>query len=307
MREAKQTKFTEDGKMTLEEQIKHYRKQAGLSQEKMAEKIGVSRQAITKWENGTGTPDIANLMAIADLFQISIDELLSNEKSEKKQANYIYESRTEYDIDGKKNFDIKLGGAHTVNLKAYNGEKIVAQLFSNVYKNLQADYKVKIDDIKNHIDIDLNRLNGASEADAKESLVINILIPGKYIGKIELSVNAGIVNISDIENEVIEVTGKIGEVNLQGNKSEIEIDSNLDMQIKLVSHEGALEINQLSATSKLTVPAGYKFRSAKKGIATCIYYEKQGKKVDDFSDAEADNYIELNGMKSELVIVEAEM
>lgn len=38
--------------MTLEEKIKHYRKQAGLSQEKMAEKIGVSRQAITKWENG---------------------------------------------------------------------------------------------------------------------------------------------------------------------------------------------------------------------------------------------------------------
>ena len=253
--------------MTLEEQIKHYRKQAGLSQEKMAEKIGVSRQAITKWENGTGTPDIANLMAIADLFQISVDELLSNEKSEKKQADYIYESRTEYDIDGKKNFDIKLGGAHTVNLKAYNGEKIVAQLFSNVYKNLQADYKVKIDDIKNRIDIDLNRLNGASEADAKESLVVTILIPAKYIGKIELSANAGSVNISDIENEIIEVTGKIGEVHLQGNKSEIEIDSNLDMQIKLVSHEGALEINQLSATSRLWVPAGYRFRSAKKGIA----------------------------------------
>ena len=38
--------------MTLEEKIKHYRKQAGLSKEKMAEKIGVSRQAITKWENG---------------------------------------------------------------------------------------------------------------------------------------------------------------------------------------------------------------------------------------------------------------
>ena len=36
---------------------------------------------------GTGTPDIANLMAIANLFQISVDELLSNEKSEKKQSN----------------------------------------------------------------------------------------------------------------------------------------------------------------------------------------------------------------------------
>ena len=293
--------------MTLEEQIKHYRKQAGLSQEKMAEKIGVSRQAITKWENGTGTPDIANLMAIAKLFQISVDELLSNEKTEKKQADYIYESRTEYDIDGKKNFDIKLGGAHTVDLKAYNGEKIVVQLFSNVYKNLQADYKVKIDDIKNRIDIELNRLNAASEADAKESLVVNILIPDKYIGKVELSVNVGVLNITGIENEIIEVTGKIGEVNLQGNKSEIEIDSNLDMQINLVSHEGALEINQLSATSRLILPAGYRFRSAKKGIATYIYYEKQGKKVDDFSDSEADNYIEFNGMKSELVIVEAEV
>ena len=137
--------------MTLEEQIKHYRKQAGLSQEKMAEKIGVSRQAITKWENGTGTPDIANLMAIANLFQISVDELLSNEKSEKKQSNYIYESRTEYDIDGKKNFDIKLGGAYAVDLKAYHGEKIEVAMFSNVYKNLLADYKVKIDDIKNII------------------------------------------------------------------------------------------------------------------------------------------------------------
>lgn len=134
--------------MTLEEQIKHYRKQAGLSQEKMAEKIGVSRQAITKWENGTGTPDIANLMAIADFFQISVDELLSNEKSEKKQSDYIYESRTEYDIDGKKNFDIKLGGAYAVDLKAYHGEKIEVAMFSNVYKNLLADYKVKIDDIK---------------------------------------------------------------------------------------------------------------------------------------------------------------
>ena len=45
--------------MTLEEQIRNYRKQAGMSQEKMAELIGVSRQAITKWENGTGTPDIS--------------------------------------------------------------------------------------------------------------------------------------------------------------------------------------------------------------------------------------------------------
>ena len=178
-------------------------------------------------------------------------------------------------------------------------------MFSNIYKNLRADYKVKIDDIKNRIDVDLNRLNGASETDAKESLIISIFIPIKYIRKIELSVNAGTLNITDIENELIEIDGKIREITLQGNKSEIEIDSNLDMQIKVLSHEGALEINQLSATSRLIIPADYRFRSTKKGIATHIYYERQGKKVDDFSEDEADNYIELNGIKSELVIVKA--
>ena len=289
--------------MTLfEDQIKHYRKQAGLSQEKMAEKIGVSRQAITKWENGTGTPDISNLMAIANLFQISIDELLSNGKTESKKTEYIYESRTEYDIDGKKDFDIKLGGGYKVDLKAYNGEKIIVELFSNVYKNIQSDYKVKIDDIRHNIDIELARLNGVSEAIAKESLVVNINIPTQYIGRVEISVNAGTLTVNDIENENIEINGKISEVALKGNKSEIEIDSNLDMQINVTSHEGAIEINQLSATSRLIIPENFCFRSAKKGIANTIYYEKYGKKVESFSNDESDNYIELNGIKSELVI-----
>ena len=292
--------------MTLEEQIKHYRKQAGLSQEKMAEKIGVSRQAITKWENGTGTPDITNLIAIADLFQISVDELLSNEKTEKAQSDYIYESRTEYDIDGKKNYDINLGGAHTVEIHASEGEKIKVSLLSNVIKEVSSNFKIKIDDNKNFIDVDMHRLNDATEAMAKEGLVVRVYLPARYIGKIELTVNARLVSIHDIESEIIEVDGKISEIKLEGNKGEIEVDSNLDMQIFVLSHDGAIEVNQISATSKMTVPSGYSFRSARKGIATHIYYEKQGKRVDDFSDAKADNYIELNGMKSELVIVEAE-
>ena len=70
---------------------------------------------------------------------------------------------------------------------------------------------------------------------------------------------------------------------LQGNKSEIEIDSNLYYAISVLSHEGKrFEINQLSATSRLTLPADYRFRSTKGNIATHIYYERQGKKVDDF-------------------------
>ena len=62
--------------MTFAEKLKSIRKQAGMSQEQLAEKLGVSRQAVTKWETNGGIPDIENIMAISALFGISIDELL---------------------------------------------------------------------------------------------------------------------------------------------------------------------------------------------------------------------------------------
>ena len=65
------------------------------------------------------------------------------------------------------------------------------------------------------------------------------------------------------------------------------------------------EVMNFGLTHFHMIDNNYKFRSTKKGIATHIYYERQGKKVDDFSEDEADNYIELNGIKSGLVIVKA--
>lgn len=62
--------------MTVGEKIKTFRKNACLSQEQLAEKLCVSRQAITKWEADTGTPDINNLQCIAKLFDVSVDSLL---------------------------------------------------------------------------------------------------------------------------------------------------------------------------------------------------------------------------------------
>lgn len=288
--------------MTLDEQIKTYRKKAGMSQEKLAEKLCVSRQAITKWENGTGVPDISNIVAIAELFQVSLDTLLNKDEKEKKQSDYLYESKTEYDIDGIKNFDIKLGGANKILLQSSDGEKIEVILFSNLIKDLQKDYKIKIDDIKNRIDVEIVRLNSATEAQAKEGLMVQISIPNQYMGKIEVAVNCKTVELSGIKNEIVELDGKISELLLNDGKGEVEVNSNLDMTVWLNSYEGAVEINQISATSKIIVPETYAFRAARKGIATSIYYEKQGKSVEDFSSKDAENYIELNGLKSELII-----
>ena len=83
--------------MTFAEKLKSIRRQADMSQEQLAEKLGVSRQAVTKWETDTGIPDIENIMAISALFDISIDRLLSDEKGMKRTEEYLFESVMEYD------------------------------------------------------------------------------------------------------------------------------------------------------------------------------------------------------------------
>ncbi|MBQ7333296.1 MAG: helix-turn-helix transcriptional regulator [Clostridia bacterium] len=65
--------------MTLGEKIYEKRKEAGFTQESLAEKLGVSPQAVSKWENDASCPDIALLPKLAKLFETSVDELLSEE------------------------------------------------------------------------------------------------------------------------------------------------------------------------------------------------------------------------------------
>ena len=68
--------------MTLGERLKMYRTQKGLSQEKIAEMLGVSRQAVTKWEVGQTTPSSDNLIALANLYDVSLDELIGKSENE---------------------------------------------------------------------------------------------------------------------------------------------------------------------------------------------------------------------------------
>lgn len=66
--------------MTLADKLKEARKNAGLTQTELAEKLSVSRQAITKWESGKGIPDIENLRTISKVLEVSIDFLLDDEE-----------------------------------------------------------------------------------------------------------------------------------------------------------------------------------------------------------------------------------
>lgn len=66
--------------MEFNEKLQTLRKQKGLTQEKLAEVLFVSRTAISKWESGRGVPNIESLKAISKYFSISIDDLLSGEE-----------------------------------------------------------------------------------------------------------------------------------------------------------------------------------------------------------------------------------
>ncbi len=78
--------------MTLGERLKMYRRQTGLSQEKIGEMLGVSRQAVTKWELGQTTPSSDNLIALANLYDVSLDELIGKNEmalaEEEKQKHF---------------------------------------------------------------------------------------------------------------------------------------------------------------------------------------------------------------------------
>jgi transcriptional regulator with XRE-family HTH domain len=66
--------------MKLQDKIAQIRKERGLSQEDLAEQLGISRQAVAKWESGSSYPDVDNLIALSSIFQISIDSMLKAEE-----------------------------------------------------------------------------------------------------------------------------------------------------------------------------------------------------------------------------------
>lgn len=66
--------------MEFNKKLQELRKQKGLTQEELAEKLYVSRTAISKWESGRGHPSIDSLKAIAQFFSVTVDELLSSDE-----------------------------------------------------------------------------------------------------------------------------------------------------------------------------------------------------------------------------------
>lgn len=75
--------------MEIGERLKNARSDNGLTQERVAEEIGVSRQSISNWENNRSYPDIVSVIKLSDLYSVSLDELL---KEDKKMIRHLAET-----------------------------------------------------------------------------------------------------------------------------------------------------------------------------------------------------------------------
>ena len=97
------------------------RKQRNLSQEELAEKIGVSRQAISKWERAEASPDTDNLILLARLYQVSLDDLLLSEELPEIESTVNEEEPPEYEKEPPEYVSI---GLHGIHVKEKNGTEV---------------------------------------------------------------------------------------------------------------------------------------------------------------------------------------
>ena len=91
-----ENKQTEVMNMDISERLQELRKKEGYSQEQVAEMLGLSRQAISKWESGQGKPEIDNIIKLTEIYHVSADYILlgiekvSAPVPEKKELSHEY-------------------------------------------------------------------------------------------------------------------------------------------------------------------------------------------------------------------------
>ena len=293
--------------MNFADKLKELRKQKGISQEQLAEKIHVSRQAITKWESGNGIPDIENLIAISSLFNESLDSLLSEEKSLISKHEFLYESRTEYDLDSPKKIDLKIGAAHEVIIEKTKDEKIQVYAASNKLNYLAQQVKVKIDENKKRMDVIVRHSTDLSDIAAIENLFILVRIPEKFVADIELSSELENLKIRDIIFDAVEFDGKVKNVSIANSTGHIELNTNSNVNVQVNRLKGKLDMNHLHAVSKISFADGQNYYLKNAGHFT-RFVDSDGKimvgkrDTKDPSDP-VDLIVELNGWKSEVQVI----
>lgn len=277
--------------MLFNEKLKMLRKEKNLTQEELAEKLNVSRQAITKWESGDGTPDIENLKQVSVLFNTTIDELVKEEKNITTKIEEKYTYIEELEIEHTKHFDIHISKIYELNIIPNDEEKVKVELLSNKEENMKENFKITFDDFYYKLDIDIKSKKQIQD------MVINMYLPEKYINDIELNSKIKILNISNLELNKLEYDGDLKYLNVKNSKGEIVLNTTkCDIEANYDKLEGMLEVNTINSVARVEVPKGTEYKTILKGI--------KNEFIDAVNTENSNNVIELNGINSKLIIIE---
>ena len=288
--------------MNFSEKLKEIRKKEGISQEQLAERIGVTRQAITKWETGKGLPDVENMVIIAEIFKTTIDELLTDSVAKGAPETLVYISETVYDIDCEKHFDVNIGSAATIMLSSGDDEKLHVKLSSETLENLDSMFKIKLDDKKNKLDVICLNKNKLSRYEAEESLTVEIILPNKYSDHCEIEASVKLLAINNLHLNQLEYDGDAEQVLISDSSGSLELTAKTDYEITVDKITGRLDINQWKAKAIIHIPEENIVNVINKGRKCKVYYVKEGKAAECEKVADSENEISVSGIFSELIV-----
>lgn len=126
------------------QRLLEYRKKSNLSQEELAERIGVSRQAVSKWERAEASPDTDNLIMLSKIYGVTLDELINgailgsqNEENFRKCDNQYGSSDDEKHLDDNSYSD-SVSFKHGIHVRSKNGDSVDIG-FNGIHVDLPAD------------------------------------------------------------------------------------------------------------------------------------------------------------------------
>ncbi len=169
------------------ENIKRLRREAGMSQEELAEKLGVTSQAVSKWECALSLPDISLILPLADLFGVSADGLLRGEKKASCEAENV-SADLPFPDDGKLRV-VQFLGSRLLRSGEANGMEPIKLLLDDTERNVNVEITGNAD-IEGDVGGDVNAGNNAvveGDVDGDVNAGNNVAVEGDVDG----DVNAG--------------------------------------------------------------------------------------------------------------------
>lgn len=288
--------------MDFGDKLKQYRLNEGLSQEQLAEKIGVSRQAITKWETKRGLPDVENMIILAELFKLTLDELVLEEVKKQEEKPTVFESETVYDIDTQKHFDINLGGARKITLKTGVDEKIHILLSSDTISEIGSLFKVKLDEKRGKLDVELVNKKGVSRFEAQESVDITLLLPEEFTEHCEVSAGVKELFIEDLRLSRLEYDGDAEKIYIRDADGSIELTSKTDYEIWVSGNCTNLDVNQFKAKAVVHLENADNYKLLNNGRKCKLITRQNAEIIEFLANETAENIISTSGIFSELIV-----